>query len=114
VAVGLGVAQGALFAAVALGVGLPGTLLLMTLAGLTNGVLNPFYLSRIQEGVPGPLMGRAMSVLMLAVFAVHPVSVAAAAALTRTHGPRLAFLAAGLSILGAFCVGGLTRTYRSL
>jgi hypothetical protein len=87
---------------------------LLALAGVTNGVLNVFYLSRIQQAVPAQLMGRAMSALILAVFAVHPVSVAAAAALARASGPNPVFVAAGASIVFAFVIGSFTRAYRNL
>jgi MFS family permease len=114
VACGIGVAQGVFFAAIALYTNLPVTVLLMTLAGLTCGVLNVFYLSRIQEHVPDHLLGRAMSLLMLAVFAIHPVSVAAAGQLTQSGGPGIVFVAAGLSIAVAFVIGSITKTYRNL
>ncbi|MGH3757789.1 MFS transporter [Actinophytocola sp.] len=114
VACGLGAAQGMLFAAITFDAGLASTVVLMVLAGLSTGVLNVFYLSRVQEHVPEHLMGRAMSVLMLAVYAIHPVSVAAAAALTTAAGPGAVFAAAGLSIAVAFCAGAATRTYRDL
>lgn len=114
VAIALGAAQGVLFAAVALVHGLAPVVLLMALAGVTNGVLNVFYLSRVQEKVPGALLGRAMSALMLAVFAVHPLSVAAAAGITNAYGPETVFATAGLSIVAAFALGAGTRTYRGL
>jgi MFS family permease len=119
VACALGVAQGACFAAIAVvgarsAAGLVATVTLMALAGLTAGVLNVFYLSRTQEAVPSRLMGRAMSALMLAVFAIHPVSVAAAAVLTRASGPGPVFALAGLSIVLSFAAGARTRTYRNL
>jgi MFS family permease len=119
VACALGIGQGACFAAIALAgapsnAGLVATVALMVLAGLTAGVLNVFYLSRTQEAIPGALLGRAMSALMLAVFAIHPVSVAATAILVRASGPGIGFAAAGLSIVLAFAVGASTRTYREL
>ena len=113
-AIALGMIQGGLFCAVALGGGLGVAVGLLALAGVTNGVLNVFYLSRIQQAVPAQLMGRAMSALILAVFAVHPVSVAAAAALARASGPNPVFVAAGASIVFAFVIGSSTRAYRNL
>jgi hypothetical protein len=113
-AIALGMAQGGLFCAVALGGGLGVAVGLLALAGVTNGVLNVFYLSRIQQAVPAQLMGRAMSALILAVFAIHPISVAAAAALARASGPNPVFVAAGASIVFAFVIGSFTRAYRNL
>jgi MFS family permease len=113
-ACGIGAIQGGAFAAVAQAASLPPTAVLMALAGITCGLLNVFYLSRIQEHVPDHLLGRAMSLLMLAVFAIHPVSVAAAGQLTQTSGAAIVFVAAGLSITVAFVIGSLTRTYRNL
>jgi MFS family permease len=110
----IGIGQGVFFAAVAFFPVLGATVVLMALAGLTCGVLNVFYLSRVQEHVPGHLLGRAMSLLMLAVFAIHPVSVAAAGVLAKASGPGLVFLAAGVSIAIAFVIGSLTKTYRNL
>jgi MFS family permease len=114
IACAIGVTQGLCFTAVAFAPHLAATAVLMGLAGLTCGVLNVFYLSRIQQHVPAHLLGRAMSLLMLAVFAVHPASVAAAGLLTKTSGPALVFIAAGVSIAIAFVIGAATRTYREL
>jgi MFS family permease len=109
-----GMAQGLFFAAIAIRADLGATVTLMALAGLTCGLLNVFYLSRVQEQVPSALLGRAMSVLMLAVFAIHPVSVAVAAAIATSTGPQLVFAVAGASIVVAFAIGAATKTYRNL
>jgi MFS family permease len=110
----IGVAQGALFAAVAAQAGLPGTVITLALAGLTCGVLNVFYLSRLQQAIPDRLLGRAMGLLMMGVFAVHPASVALAGALCRAVGPGAVFALAGGCIMVAFLCGALTRSYREL
>ena len=112
-AIGLGVTQGLLFCAVS-GVGLVSAMVLLALAGTTNGVLNVFYLSRLQQRIPGALLSRAMTLVIMSVFAIHPLSVVLAGRLTTTSGPAGVFLIAGLAIAVAFALSAFTRTYREL
>jgi MFS family permease len=114
IACGIGAVQGVLFAAVATQSGLPGTVVLLALAGLTCGILNVFYLSRLQQSIPDALLGRAMGLLMVGVFAVHPASVAMAGTLARATGPGTVFVLAGACITVAFAAGAMTRSYRNL
>jgi predicted MFS family arabinose efflux permease len=56
--------------------GMSGALVMLGLAGIANGLLNVLFFVVTQQLTPRHLLGRVMSVLMLANLGVYPLSVA--------------------------------------
>jgi len=80
-------------------VGLPGAL-----AGSANGLLNVVFFIVAQQLTPPHLLGRVLSVLLLANVSVYPLSVALAGLVTTRFGPIVLFLATGglMALAGLF------------
>lgn len=94
--------------------GLPAAMLVMAVAGVANGLLNVLFFIVIQQITPRHLLGRVMSVLMLANFGVYPLSVALGGAITTRLGPSVIFLAAGGLIALSSLFGWLEPEMRTL
>ncbi len=94
--------------------GLPGAILLIGCAGLTNGLLTVFAFTILQQQAPRHLMGRLMAVLIFASLGLYPFSVALAGLLTTHFGPVLLFPLSGAMMLVAAIFGWLQRDVRSL
>ena len=75
--------------------GLPGAAAAMTVAGLSNSYGNIVFTTLVQRWAPPRLLGRVMSLLMLASFGTYPVSVAVAGVLVRHLHPPPFFPVAG-------------------
>ncbi len=82
--------------------------------GIANGLGNVLTLTLIQKWAPPQLLGRVMSIVMLASFGSFPLSVVVAGILVRHVGTTPFFPIAG-AILIAAVLGALTqREYRTL
>jgi predicted MFS family arabinose efflux permease len=114
IALGLGVVQGVALAAVPHAGGLAGACALLAACGVTIGVVNAFYMTHLQQRVPSHLLGRAMSALMMAVFAAQPVSVLAAGLVLGATGPAPIFLTAGLLIVAGYLLALFSSDFRRL
>ena len=85
--------------------GLAGTAVATFIFGACNGLGNVIFLTLLQRWAPPQLLGRVMSVVMLAGMGTFPLSVAVSGLLVRHIGPTPFFPVAGaslaLAILGA-------------
>jgi predicted MFS family arabinose efflux permease len=75
--------------------GQSGAMVVLALAGSANGLLNVLFFIVTQQLTPRHLLGRVMSVWMLANLGVYPLSVALGGVVTTRFGPGVIFLAAG-------------------
>jgi predicted MFS family arabinose efflux permease len=94
--------------------GLPGALLVLALAGSANGLLNVVFFIVVQQLTPPHLLGRVLSVLLLANVSVYPLSVALAGLVTTRFGPIVLFLTTGGLLALASLFGGLQPEMRKL
>lgn len=94
--------------------GLPGAMTVLAVAGIASGLLNVLFFTVTQQITPRHLLGRVMSILMLANFGVYPFSVALGGIVTSRFGPTVIFLAAGgfMALSGLF--GWLEPEMRNL
>ena len=83
---------------------------LMVVAGVGNGYVAIVVISSVQRLSPEKLLGRVMSLIMLAMFGLAPISQALAGALVKVSVPTL-FLVAGA---GMALTGVLAFTQRNL
>ena len=75
--------------------GLTGAMGVLALAGIANGLLNVLFFTITQQLTPRHLLGRVMSVLMLANLGVYPLSVALGGVVITHFGPAVLFVATG-------------------
>jgi MFS family permease len=94
--------------------GLPGAMLVLALAGSANGLLNVLFFTVTQQLTPPLLLGRVMSVLMLANVSVYPLSVALGGLLITRFGTPVLFLATGALMALAALFGWLQPEMRQL
>ncbi len=94
--------------------GMSGAALLLALAGIANGLLNVLFFIVTQQLTPRHLLGRVMSVLMLANLGVYPLSVALGGVIITRFGPAVIFLAAGGLIAFSSVFGWLEPEMREL
>jgi predicted MFS family arabinose efflux permease len=94
--------------------GLPGAMTVLAMAGIANGLLNVLFFIVIQHITPRHLLGRVMSILMLANFGVYPLSVALGGIVTTRFGPTVIFLAAGGFMALSSLFGWLEPEMRNL
>ncbi len=94
--------------------GLPGAMLVLALAGSANGLLNVLFFTVTQQLTPPRLLGRVMSVLMLANVSVYPLSVALGGLLITHFGTTVLFLATGALMALASLFGWLQPEMRQL
>lgn len=71
--------------------GLPGAMAILAIAGVANGLLNVLFFTVTRQLAPRHLLGRTMSVLMLANFGVYPLSVALGGVIVTRFGPAVTF-----------------------
>ena len=109
IASGLFVAFGAIYAAL----GFVGSMwiaaALMVVAGLGNGYVAILVMTGLQRATPEQLMGRVMSLVMLAMVGLAPISQAIAGVLVKISAPAL-FGTAGVGML---LIGGFVFVQRS-
>lgn len=86
---------------------------LMVLCGLTAGYINVTIIAWLQARVAPALLGRVMSLVMLGVVSLQPLSLAVAGLLVDAHATGL-FLLAGGTILAAVAAAVLSGAHRSL
>jgi predicted MFS family arabinose efflux permease len=94
--------------------GLAGALLVLALAGSANGVLNVVFFIVVQQLSPPHLLGRVLSVLLLANVSVYPLSVALGGLVTTRFGPMVLFVATGGLLALASLFGYLQPEMRKL
>jgi MFS family permease len=76
---------------------------LMVLAGLGNGYVSILVMTGLQRVTPEQLMGRVMSLVMLAMVGLGPISSAVAGVLVKISAPALFGTAgAGMLLIGVF------------
>jgi predicted MFS family arabinose efflux permease len=94
--------------------GLAGALLVLALAGGANGLLNVVFFIVVQQLSPPHLLGRVLSVLLLANVSVYPLSVALGGLVTTRFGPMVLFVATGGLLALASLFGYLQPEMRKL
>lgn len=94
--------------------GLPGAAAAAFGLGLANGFGNVLLITLLQQWAPPPLLGRVMSLIMLAAWGTLPLSAGVAGALVHRYGPAPYFPVAGAIVIVAV-LGALTqREFRGL
>jgi MFS family permease len=94
--------------------GLPGAATAAFGLGLANGFGNVLLITLLQQWAPPPLLGRVMSLIMLAAWGTLPLSAVVAGTLVHRYGPAPYFLTAGAIVIVAV-LGALTqREFRDL
>lgn len=88
--------------------GLPGACIAIALLGLGVGFGNLVMITLLQQWAPPELLGRVMSVIMLASIGTFPVSVAVSGFLVKTIGPAPFFPVAG-AVLALAVLAALTQ-----
>ena len=78
--------------------GLPGAATAILLVGAANGFGNVIIITLIQQWAPPAVLGRVMSLVMLAAMGSFPLSVAVSGLLVRQLGPSPFFPIAGITI----------------
>jgi MFS family permease len=85
----------------------------LLLMGLSAGVANVHIVAWIQQRITLEVRGRVMSVLMLAIVGLLPVSLAVAGVLVAWNLPRM-FLIAGASMVLATALAALQKPVREI
>jgi hypothetical protein len=88
--------------------GLAGAAAATFVLGASNGFGNTLFFTLLQRWAPAGVLGRVMSVVMLAALGTFPLSVAISGVLVRQLGPSLFFPVAGAMIAVAI-VGALSQ-----
>jgi predicted MFS family arabinose efflux permease len=88
--------------------GLPGAAAATFVLGASNGFGNTVFFTLLQRWAAADLLGRVMSVVMLAALGTFPISVAVSGVLVRQIGPSLFFPVAG-SMIAVAIVGALSQ-----
>jgi len=94
--------------------GLTGAMVVLAAAGIANGLLNVLFFIVTQQLTPRHLLGRVMSVLMLANLGVYPLSVALGGVVITHFGPAVLFVATGGLMALASLFGWLEPEMRQL
>jgi MFS family permease len=107
------VVMGLCIALIALEQNLPAVLAAMVVLGLLVGVTNTYLLSWLQRRVQPDMMGRVMSMVMLAGLGSEPLGLAAGGAIASRSLTLLFWLSAG-AILGVGALFSLSRSVRQI
>ena len=94
--------------------GLIGAILCLFVAGLTNSVTNVLFSTLIQQLIPRHLLGRIMSIFMLASFGSYPLSVLITGIIVVHTGPAIFFPICGIALALAILYGLSQRELREL
>jgi predicted MFS family arabinose efflux permease len=94
--------------------GLTGAMVVLAAAGIANGLLNVLFFTVTQQLTPRHLLGRVMSVLMLANLGVYPLSVAMGGLVATHFGPAVLFVTTGGLMLLASLSGWLEPEMRQV
>jgi MFS family permease len=92
---------------------LPAVLVAMVAIGLAVGVLNTYLLSWVQRRTQPEMMGRVMSMVMLAGIGAEPLGLSAGGAIAARSLTLLLWLCAG-SIVGIAAVSTVSRSVREM
>jgi len=92
--------------------GLPGAAAAMVILGVGNGLGNVLLISRLQMWAPPQLLGRLMSLIMLAAFGSYPISVAVTGVFVRHAGPAAFFPVAAVIAALPLLLGLTQREWR--
>jgi predicted MFS family arabinose efflux permease len=79
--------------------GLPGAAAAITVLGACNSFGNILMITLLQQWAPARLLGRIMSLIMLAALGSFPASVAVAGVLIHRFGPAVFFPVAGITLV---------------
>lgn len=104
VVLALGLVLGIGLAAIGFAPGVPIAFAVLAVMGLAGGFLNVRIIAWLQSRVDPSMIGRVMSLLMLAGLGLAPLSYAVAGALVDIHA-TLMFVVAGLIIVAAVAIG---------
>lgn len=88
--------------------GLAGAAAATFVLGASNGFGNVLFITLLQRWAPAQLLGRVMSLVMLASLGSFPLSVAVSGALVRQLGPALFFPVAG-GLIAAAIIGAVSQ-----
>jgi len=110
----LQITQALTFALFPLAGAMTGAVIVLTLAGILNGLINVMYFTVVQEVFPAQFMGRIWGVIMFATYGFYPLSVFIGGVITIHLGPSLMFFISGLTLTIAAVVGLLNRDIRAL
>jgi MFS family permease len=88
--------------------GLPGAAAAIAVFGLCGSFGNILIITLLQQWAPARLLGRIMSLIMLAAMGTFPASVAVAGVLVRHLGPQIFFPVAGV-VLAVTVLAALTQ-----
>lgn len=88
--------------------------IILTLAGLLNGLMNIIYFSLIQEKFPNRFMGRIWGIVTFATFGLYPLSVALGGFAIGRFGFTLTFQACSIILGIAAVIGLLQREIREI
>jgi hypothetical protein len=94
--------------------GLPGAAAASFALGLTNGFGNVLFITLLQQWAPAALLGRVMSLIMLAAWGMLPLSAVLASALVLRFGAAPYFPAAGAVVALAVLAALSQREFRGL
>jgi MFS family permease len=94
--------------------GLPGAAAASFALGLANGFGNVLFITLLQQWAPAALLGRVMSLIMLAAWGMLPLSAVLAGALVLRFGAAPYFPAAGAVVAVAVLTTLTQREFRSL
>jgi MFS family permease len=92
--------------------GLPGAAVAAVIFGATGNFGNVIVITLLQQWAPARLLGRVMSLLMLASIGAFPASVALSGLIVRSIGPAPFFPAAGVVLAIAVMLAALVREFR--
>jgi MFS family permease len=92
--------------------GLPGAVAATFVMGACNGLGNVVFITLVQRWAPPALLGRVMSLVMLAAVGSFPVSVAVTGLLVHHLGPSPFFPVAGVLIATAILAAMTQREFR--
>lgn len=88
--------------------GLPGAAAAACVLGMTNGYGNVLLITSLQQWAPAALLGRVMSLIMLAAWGTLPLSAGLAGTLVHRFGPAPYFPVAG-AVVTVAVLGALTQ-----
>lgn len=103
----LGITQGILIFLVPFIGGISWKLLLILFAvlGVCNGMANIILITRTQQGVPGYIIGRVMSVMQFIMLSMAPISEILAGSVCSKFGAGVMFIVCGIGLIAPFSLG---------
>ncbi|WP_026423389.1 MFS transporter [Actinokineospora inagensis] len=114
VALWLGVGEGLALLSVPVGSSLVVATGALFVGACLQAVVNVFYMTMLQQTVPGRALGRVMSLLAGCAGVAYPVSALLAGSVLGVVGVGVVIVVAGVGVVGAFSVGFFSGVYRNL